>query len=293
MPEPAPDPAIVRRLLLLQKNEITEHHIYRRIAAITPEAANRGVLLHIADEELGHYRIWGKYTGQEPGPSRVRVGLYALAARIFGMTFTIKLMEGVEQRARQTDPALAALVTELPRMLANEEAHERELIALLNEERLKYVGSVVLGLNDALVEFTATLAGLTFALQNARIIAVAGLITGIAATLSMGASEYLSQKSDEGAGDPFIASIYTGLAYILTVAILILPYLLTDNPYLALLCTLAAALVIIVVFTFYIAVAKDLPFKKRFLEMAAISIGVSVISFLLGLAIRLFLHVNV
>lgn len=293
MPEPAYDPETVRRLLVLQKNEITEHHIYRRIAAITPEAGNREVLLRIADEELSHYRIWKHYTGQEPGPSRLRVGLYSLAARIFGMTFTIKLMEGVERQAQQTDPALAALVPELPRMLANEEAHERELIALLDEERLKYVGSVVLGLNDALVEFTATLAGLTFALQNARIIAVAGLITGIAASLSMGASEYLSQQSDGGPADPLRAAFYTGLTYILTVALLILPYLLTDNPYLALLFTLAGAIVVIFVFTFYISVAKDLPFRRRFAGMAAISIGVSAISFVLGLAIRLFLHVDV
>ena len=52
------------------------------------------------------------------------------------------------------------------------------------------MGSVVLGLNDALVEFVGMLAGLTFALQNTQIIAVAGLITGVAASLSMGSSEY-------------------------------------------------------------------------------------------------------
>ena len=78
----------------------------------------------------------------------------------------------------------------MPAMLANEANHERELIAMIDEERLKYVGSVVLGLNDALVEFTGTLAGLTFAIQNSQIIAVAGLITGVAASLSMAASEY-------------------------------------------------------------------------------------------------------
>jgi vacuolar iron transporter family protein len=181
MPEQNPDAQQVRRLLALQKNEITEYHIYTKIATITPEPGNRDVLLRIAQEELGHYHIWQRYTGQDIGPDNLRVLSYSLAARIFGMTFAIKLMEGVEQRAQRTDTSLSALVPELPQMLANEESHERDLIALLDEERLKYVGSVVLGLNDALIEFTGTLAGLTFAIQNAKIIAVAGLITGVAA----------------------------------------------------------------------------------------------------------------
>jgi VIT1/CCC1 family predicted Fe2+/Mn2+ transporter len=209
------------------------------------------------------------------------------------MTFAVKLMERVEQRARRTDPALAALVPELPQMLSNEESHERELIALLDEERLKYIGSVVLGLNDALIEFTGTLAGLTFALQNARIIAVAGLITGVAASLSMGASEYMARRSDDSRTDPFQASLYTGLTYILTVALLILPFLLTPDPYVALLFTLFGAVVVIFLFTFYLSVAKDLPFWRRFYEMAAISLGIAAISFVIGLAIRVVLNVNV
>ena len=179
-------------------------------------------------------------------------------------------------------------------MLSNEAKHEQELIALIDEERLKYVGSVVLGLNDALVEFTGTLAGLTFAIQNSQIIAVAGLITGVAASLSMAASEYLSQRSDETTGtSPKKAAFYTGMTYIVTVALLILPFLLLTSPYVALVFTLVGAVLVIFVFTFYISVAKDLPFWKRFAEMAAISLGIAAISFVIGLVIRVLLNVNV
>jgi VIT1/CCC1 family predicted Fe2+/Mn2+ transporter len=293
MPERNADVQQVNKLLALQRNELTEHHIYTKIAAITPQPGNREVLERIAQEELGHYRIWRHYTGKDVNPDRLRVLFYYLAARIFGMTFAIKLMEGVEQRAQRTDPSLSALVPELPQMLSNEESHERDLIALLDEERLKYVGSVVLGLNDALVEFTGTLAGLTFAIQNARIIAVAGLITGVAASLSMGASEYLSQRSDDSPTDPFRAALYTGCTYILTVTLLILPFLLIDNPYIALIFTLIGAVAVIFLFTFYISVARDLPFWRRFYEMAAISLGIAAISFIIGLAIRVLLNVNI
>ncbi len=202
-------------------------------------------------------------------------------------------MEGMERRAQSVDQSFIDLIPEMPQMLANEKVHEQDLIALIDEERLKYTGSVVLGLNDALIEFTGTLAGLTFALQNTRIIAMAGLITGVAASLSMGASEYLSQRSDGRQTDPLKASLYTGAAYILTVVLLILPYLLIQSLYGALALTLAGAVLVILVFTFYIAVAKDLPFWRRFAEMAGICLSIAAISFVIGLVIREFLNVNV
>jgi VIT1/CCC1 family predicted Fe2+/Mn2+ transporter len=251
------------------------------------------VLTRIAAQELEHYGIWKRYTGQEAAPDRKRIWFYYLVARIFGMTFAIKLMEGMEQHAQSVDQSFIDLIPEMPQMLANEKAHEQDLIALIDEERLKYIGSVVLGLNDALIEFTGTLAGLTFALQNTRIIAMAGLITGVAASLSMGASEYLSQRSDGRQTDPLKASLYTGATYILTVVLLILPYLLLQSLYGALALTLAGAVLVILLFTFYISVAKDLPFWRRFAEMAAICLGIAAISFVIGLVIRLFLNVNI
>jgi len=104
-------------------------------------------------------------------------------------------------------------------------------IDMIDEERLRYVGSMVLGLNDALVELTGALAGLTLALQNTRLVAMTGLITGVAGSLSMAASEYLSTKSEGGVKEPFRASVYTGFAYVLTVIFLILPYLLLIDLY--------------------------------------------------------------
>jgi len=284
----------LNKISTLQRNEITEHHIYLRIAQVTPDPHNREVLSRIAAEELKHYAIWKQYTVKEIGPGMLRVWFYYLIARLLGMTFAIKLMEGVEQGAQTGDEALLLAIPELPAMLANEANHERELIALIDEERLKYVGSVVLGLNDALVEFTGTLAGLTFAIQNSQIIAVAGLITGVAASLSMAASEYLSQRSEGTTStDPKKAAVYTGITYIVTVALLILPFLLLQSPYIALVFTLIGAVLVIFVFTFYISVAKDLPFWKRFAEMAAISLGIAAISFVIGLLIRVLLNVTV
>lgn len=282
------------KIAVLQRNEITEHYIYQKIAQVTPGPRNREVLTRISGEEIKHYSTWKQYTGRDIAPAMLRVWFYSIVAHLLGMTFAIKLMEGVEQGAQIGDPALLSAIPELPAMLADEAKHERELIALIDEERLKYVGSVVLGLNDALVEFTGTLAGLTFAIQNSRIIAVVGLITGVAASLSMAASEYLSQRSEGTTGtSPKKAALYTGATYIVTVALLILPFLILQSPFIALVFTLIGAVLVIFVFTFYISVAKDLPFWKRFAEMAAISLGIAAVSFVIGLLIRVMLNVTV
>ena len=293
MTEPTFEPALIATILTLQQGEITEHHIYTKIAAAQKDPHNREVLTRIAEDELGHYGIWKRYTHQDVAPNTPRIWFYYLIARVFGITFAIKLMEGVEKRAQSYDKVLIGKIPEIQTILTNEETHERELIALIDEERLKYVGSVVLGLNDALVEFTGTLAGLTFAIQNTQIIAVAGLIMGVAASLSMGASEYLSQRTDGGPTDPVKASFYTGFTYIVTVALLILPFLIFISPYYALLLTLLGAVMVIFLFSFYISVAKDLPFRRRFAEMLLISLGIAAISFVIGILIRTVLNINV
>ena len=151
----------------------------------------------------------------------------------------------------------------------------------------------MLGMNDALVELTGSLAGFTFAMQNTRLIALSGLIMGISATFSMASSEFLAAKS-EGRDDALKSCSYTGVAYLITVALLILPYLVLDSAqYMtALFCMLAVVVFIIAGFTYYISVAQDEKFRPRFLEMSLISIGVAVISFFVGVLAKRFLGVD-
>ena len=122
---------------------------------------------------------------------------------------------------------------------------------------------------------------------------MAGFITGIAASLSMAASEYLSTKSEEGSRDPLKASAYTGSAYVMTVLLLIFPYLIFANYYFCLGFTLFNAILVILIFTFYVSVAKGISFWKRFSEMAAISLGIATLTFLLGFLVRMFLKIDV
>jgi len=287
------DDKLRQRLLAFQKNEITEYHIYRRLAGIIKSPENRRVLEDIADDELRHYGQWQSHTGQDVAPDRLSIWKYYLISRIFGFTFGVKLMERGEENAQDSYEQIREAIPEAKTIIREENQHETALLELLDEERLRYTGSMVLGLNDALVELTGALAGLTLALQDTNLIALTGSITGIAAALSMGTSEYLSTKAETTVKNPLRASIYTGVAYLVTVLLLILPYLVLNNYYLCLACTLAGAILIIALFNYYISVAKDEPFKERFLEMAGLSLGVAAISFLIGWLIRTFLGVDV
>lgn len=284
----------LKKLIAFQKNELTEHHIYQRLARMVPNPTNQEILKKIADEELYHYRVYRKYTQRDVKANRFKIYLFSWCARIFGLTFSLKLMEMGEKQAKENYAELSNRVPEIAQVIADEEEHEHKLLDLLEEESLNYVSSIVLGLNDALVELTGTLAGLTFALQNTRLTALSGLITGIAASFSMGASEYLSNKA--GGGKPaeaFKSALYTWVAYLVTVFALILPYLLFANYSLSLALTLAIGVVVILVFNYYIAVAKDLPFWPRFLEMTLISLGVAGLSFIIGILLRVFLQVDI
>ena len=278
----------------MQQSELTESYIYEKISRFAKGEDNRNTLRRLSQEERAHYEIWKRYTGIEMKPQKGKVFWYSLIARVLGFTFAVKLMERGEEAAQDEYENLADEVPESINIRAQEVEHENALLGMLDEERLQYVGSMVLGLNDALVELTGSLAGFTFAMQNTRLIALSGLIIGISATFSMASSEFLAARS-EGREDALKSCAYTGVAYLFTVIALIAPYLIFPNSQymLALICMLVVVVLIIAGFTYYTSVAQEEPFKSRFLEMALISISVAVMSFFVGIAAKAFLGVDI
>jgi VIT1/CCC1 family predicted Fe2+/Mn2+ transporter len=281
-----PSKDIKAKILVAQKNEITEYIIYKELASKVRLSEQKEILEKISQEELKHYTFFKGITGQEVTPDKVKIFIYIFIARVFGLNFSLRLMEGGEDLAQGAYDSLKQTYPEVEAIIADETEHELQLLDLIDEERLKYVSSMVLGLNDALVELTGALVGFTLALQNTRLVAIVGLITGIAASMSMAASEYLSTKQEETDKNPLKASIYTGFAYVGTVIFLVFPYFLFKNIFVCLGFVVINALSVILIFTFYISVAKALSFRKRFQEMAGLSLSIAAINFLIGLIIR-------
>ena len=280
-----------RRLIRLQRMERTEMEVYRRLANREKKAENKNILQKISMQENNHYNLLKEKTGEDVDYSKFRVYFHVITSIFLGLTFSLKLMEKTEQNAAQEYRDLG-----YDDIAEEEDEHEKELLSLLEEDALNYLSSIILGLSDALVELTGALAGLTFAFQELRVVALAGLVTGISASFSMAASEFLATKEENSNRSPIKAALFTGSAYIITVFLLVTPYLLlTDNseiifglePHIqALIITFIIGLLIIALFNFYVSVAQDKSFNRRFIEMVIILLIVTIISFLIGLILR-------
>ena len=288
------DPSVQALILQAQRDEETGALLYAFMAKREKDPDNRTHLQQMSSDEKVHAAFWQSLSGRAVKPDHGKLLRLKVLTFVLGYTFVLKRIITEEQLAVDAYEQLKAGVPEAARMQADEKRHEQELIGMLHEERLQYVGAMVLGLNDALVELTGTIAGLSFALQNTRMVALSGIITGVSATLSMAASNYLAERAD-GNPNALKSSIYTGVAYLITVALLVLPYLLLPNTLwaLALVAMIAIVVLIILGFNYYISVAKSLPFRRRFVEMVSISMGVAVIAFLIGLLAKALLGVEV
>lgn len=280
-------------LLKSQRDEETDCLIYDFMSKKEKDPKNKKILAKMAADERDHAKMWKSLTKKDVNPNLKLVYWYKFLTIIMGFTFVLKLIQSGETTASSKYADIIDEVPEAKKASEDELRHEYELIEVLDEERLQYVGAMVLGLNDALVELTGTIAGLSFALMNTRIVALSGIITGISATLSMAASNYLAERAENNP-NAMKSSVYTGVAYLITVALLVLPYLIfPEDMWLGALVTMLITVIFIILFfNYYISVAKDLPFMKRFLEMAGISLSVAAISFVIGILVKKFLGID-
>ncbi|MDR0827931.1 MAG: VIT1/CCC1 transporter family protein [Desulfovibrio sp.] len=286
-------PEIREMVYRMYNDEATDAEVYKVLASRTKSAHNRRVLEKIAGDEARHRDTWAIFTDRPPRADSFRVKVFSLLSVLFGLTFTINLMESAEKDAVKTYGEIGRYLPEAMTILDDESRHEAELTGMIEEDGLSYISSIILGLSDALVELTGALAGFTLALNDNTMIGLAGFITGVAATLSMAASEYLARKADNTGKHPLKAACYTGFAYMFTVALLLIPYAVLPNPMAALVFCLLNAGLIILGFTYFVSVVHKKSFLRGFREMICISFGVALISFLIGWGARIWLKLDI
>ncbi|MCF6331657.1 MAG: hypothetical protein L3J11_00120 [Draconibacterium sp.] len=127
-------PLVRKQIVQAQRNEITEYHIYKRLARKTTNQKNKKILNSIADDELQHYKIWMKYSGREVGPSRWDILKFYWMALFFGLTFGLKQMELGEQRAQINYNEIGKEIPEAIQIGKEENQHEKELLKMLNSK---------------------------------------------------------------------------------------------------------------------------------------------------------------
>jgi VIT1/CCC1 family predicted Fe2+/Mn2+ transporter len=281
-------PLNLENALRAQRKEITEYHVYERLSRREKKPDTKRILEDIATDEKRHYEFWTNYTHRDAAPSTLSIWAYYLVSMVFGLTFTLKLMEKGEGKAQETYSTFLEAAPEVHRLVQNKTQHESLLVDLVEDEYIKYIGAILRGLDSAVVSLTGVLVGLTFVLKNSRFIGLAGLLTGIVMSLSLAVTEYLGIKVDKlSQREPVEASqsygkgpLYTGLGNLAVTLLLVFPFLFFSNRYVALGFGLFNAAVAIPIFNFYISVARDVPFTTNLKEMLLLSLGTAILAFL-------------
>ncbi len=286
-----PDPQPVMTPDEFARNEYRDYITYRELAKIETDPVFKRILEELTQHELGDFKFWLQFTSTQTFTmSPLEVFWLKCLRKIFGLTFTAKFLERSEKEAvlnyeRFLGQAAEPLQAQIRGIIQHEAYHERALIGQIHEERIAFMSSIVLGLNDALIELTGALTGFAFAFQANRTVAMAGMILGVAASLSMASSSYLSTRQEAGK-NPWKAGLYTGLSYLLVTVLLLLPFFLLPHVLVALAVMLGLVVLIVVGLSYYTAVVAERTFRSSLVEMCLCSLGVAFVSFLIGLLAR-------
>lgn len=160
------------------------------------------------------------------------------------------------------------------------------------DQKQNKIAAIVLGLNDALIELTGALVGLSFTLRNHKLVALAGLITGVAAAMSMAASAYMHARQETDT-DAKITGVYTGFSYLIVVLLLIMPYFILSDITSSVYTMLVIAFAIIIFVSRFTARARGVSFSKELAMMLAFSLGVAAITFLIGQILKAVIGIEI
>jgi vacuolar iron transporter family protein len=284
----------LKKALRQQQNEINDHTIYKTLVSYQSDENNKKIFEKIAKEEKSHYDFWVKITKKEIKAQRFVVLWFIFLVKVFGTSFALRTLEKREAGAEEYYKELFEIYPESRKIYKQETEHEFELIEMLNDKKLLYAGAIVLGMNDALVELTGTLSGIALAFDKSLVVGLTGLIMGIAASLSMAGSAYFEAKENPSEIiKPITYSLYTGVSYILTTTILVVPFFIFETMAYSLIMMFICAFLAILSYNFYISVAKDLNFTTRVLQMSAITFGVAIISFGIGYFVKYYFGIEI
>lgn len=269
------------------EDEYRDHLVYRYLAFRETDSERKEILEQLSQQEEQHYQFWKDFLGgYKPRTYRFLQVFVLLLRYLFGLTFTVKFMERHEKQMieiyRRIRPQFSGEAgVQLDQMIADEEKHESFFIGQINEGVVKYLGFIVLGLADAIIEITGVHAGFLGVTNSTTMAGVAGLIVGFAAAISMATAAYLQAKQDVERNS-LISALTTGVSYILAVVSLAIPYFLIDHMLLAFIASLAMAILLTAYFTFFTAVIFERNFGKEFLESTLLTLGTALATYIFG-----------
>lgn len=274
------------------REELFNVHFYSWLADHVKLPALKEILQEFAAEERKHYDFWRGYLGRDTDYSGFRLWWYKILVWLLGPTFVIKLLERDEHKIIESYRRLAEVMPSPQReallsFVEDEEKHEEAFLAAIGEAepRVKYVGFIVLGLSDAIIEVTGVHAGFLGISHRPLVAGVAGLIVGFAASISMASAAYLQAKQNQ-AVSALRSALYTGFSYLLAVVALALPYFFTGRMLWAFWLSVGMAILLIIAFVYYSCVLFGRNFRSEALESIVVLGGTTILSYGFGELLR-------
>ena len=292
---PSYPPALTEAARTRMSHEFTDYTLYDRLArTVDGGSPFSDSLKHLSQTEYRHYEFWRKYApDEEPKLSKRKLYWVLFLRRVLGLTFATRFLDRHETNVVKEYLSFAQMIPEEDRaafdaMVDDERDHEKALAQKVESSAIQYISFVVLGLADALVEITGIHAGSLGIYQRTEIAGLAGVIAGAAASLAM-ASAAFAQAKQGFKGSARLSATYTGVSYFVTAILLAAPYFFTDSMLVALSGSMAMAVVILALTTYYSTVISTKPFLRDFVEILAILFAVAIALYAFGYLVHVYL----
>ena len=295
------------------RDELSDYALYESTERHEKDPVLKKLVGKLKKTELRHAMVWAGLLGIRdvrslgmPLSIRMKVGFYVLVRRFMGIAFVTKLLERHESEGLNGYKLLAegegfspAALRKIRSIIKDEEEHEKVLLMQTqkHEAMLNYTRSIVFGMNDGLVEILAVIAGVAMVATTSFVVALTGIIVGIAGTLSMAAGAYISSKSEKVVEhalekeramptSPRKEAYYTGIFYFVGALIATYPFILGISGYAGIAVSVVSVSAVLAIASALIAVMSDTGIRTRVLEMISISLGTAFATALIGFVVR-------
>ena len=291
------------------QDELRDSAIYARLAEDESDPGAKGLLLMLSATERSHARAWRSLLGGRAGGAGSPLLLEAkilemrIVRRLFGIAFVVKYLERHERyglaryKAALKNHSLTAGERRHVRKIIEDDAgYERTLVRQAESYKgeLVYSQSIILGLNDGLVEILALVAGIAVVATSSFIVVALGLLAGVSGTLSMAGGVYLSARSEnlvmahegEGKTKPRKEAAYTGFWYFVGALVPVLPFIFGMGGIEGDIVSMALVGAALTVASSVIAIMSGTSIRKRATEMVVISLGAALVTITLGVLAR-------
>ncbi len=302
-----------RYLVGLYKNEMLHKEIYSRLAKIEKDKGLKMALLELSVMEAKHERLWGEIliinNVRLPKPTfRFSVMLALLLRRIVGLALSVKLIEyfeeGLEKKFEDTlkKVKLTGREAKIIKTIERDEVqHERPLEeeVISHGKLLANIRDVAFGLNDGLVELLAVIVGFAAAISNPLVILLAGFIVSISGTLSMAGGAYLSTEYEASVekkgrrGGASKSAFYVGVMYFIGTLFPLAPFLFGLVGYAGIAVAIIVTALALTVSSSIIAVISDTSIARKVGKTLLISLGIDMITILIGVWARAMFNLPV